>query len=143
MARITRVVVEDGPVRAMEEVEGFMFAIGARIVKREVHCIRAAVNHPDGFDTDVSVNYHANDEDADVLEFVRCGDPILFEMICDMFVEFDMGRGVPPGDFYVGQILPRIYMTSSPPPLDVLDMPTLRLDGGGVKRKVADAAELL
>lgn len=132
------IAVEDGPVRTMEEVEGFLFALGACIMKREVRCMRAVVTHPDGFDADVSINYHTNNEDENVLEFIRCsGDPILFEMVYHMFVEFDMGRGAPPGDFYDGQILPRVFMTSSPPPLDV---PTLRLDGGGVKRRVDDAA---
>ena len=95
----------------------------------------AAVSHPDGFDSLITVNYHTDGEDA-VLEFRRSsGDRILFDTIYQMFLEFDMGYGTAPSCFYDGQILPRLSKKSSPPPMDV---PALRLDGGGEKRKVCE-----
>jgi hypothetical protein len=132
----TCVGVDGGPARAMEKADGFFCALGASIVKREVHSMLAAVSHPDGFGSDVEVNYHTNGEDA-VLEFRRCsGDWVLFDMVFKMFLDFNMGYGTAPGYFNDGQILPRVSMTSSPPPMDV---PALRLDGGGEKRKVGEA----
>ena len=63
------------------------------------------------------------------------GDPTLFDMVCRMLLEFDMGRGEAPNDFFDGQMLPRIRRTCSPP---LLDVPPLDLDQAGVKRKLAD-----
>ncbi len=137
MAHVTGtcVGVDGGPARAMEEAEGFFCTLGATIVKREVHSMLAAVSHPDGFDSLITVNYHTDGEDA-VLEFRRSsGDRILFDTIYQMFLEFDMGYGTAPSCFYDGQILPRVSKKSSPPPMDV---PALRLDGGGEKRKVCE-----
>ena len=141
MAHVTGtcVGVDGGPARAMEEAEGFFCALGgATIVKREVHSMLVTVSHPDGFGSDITVNYHTDGEDA-VLEFRRCsgGDRILFDTVYEMFLEFDMGYGTAPSCFYDGQILPRVSMTSSPPPMDV---PALRLDGGGEKRKVCEVS---
>ena len=123
----------------MEEAEGFLFGLGASLTKKGARSLHAVVAHPDGFKSNIAVNYHSNGEDA-VLEFARrSGDPTLFHVILAMFHDFDMGRGRTPIDFYHGQILPRLFLSSSPPPFDV---PALRLDGGGPKRKACDAVGL-
>ena len=130
----TCIRVRGGAARAMEEAEGFFIALGASIVEREVRFMRAVVSHPDGFQSHIAVSYTGEDE---VLHLHRrSGDPTLFEMLCAMFVDFDMGCGKPPTDFFDGQILPMIVRKCSPPPVDA---PPLCLDGVGVKRKLAEA----
>ena len=141
----TSFVVREGVARAMEEAEGFFLTLGARITQREMYSMRAVVCHPDGFATNVQVKYYRlTDEeggDEDMLEIVRCsGDPILFAILFRMFVDYGMGHGVVPAPFYHGQMLPRLVrIQSSAPPF--IEVPSLRLDGGGDKRKADEMTQ--
>ena len=141
----TSFVVREGVARTMEEAEGFFLTLGARITKRKMYSMRLVVGHPDGFATNLQVKYYqlADEEGGgeDMLEMLRrSGDPILFDIVFRMLIDYDMGHGVVPAPFYDGQMVPRpVRIRSSAPPF--LVVPMLRLDGGGDKRKAAEMTQ--
>ena len=119
----------------MQEAEDFFHGLGASIKKREARSLHAAVSHPDGFDSSVLVQYFGTGTE-EVLVLRRCsGDPTLFAMIGGMLNQLGTEQGATPRHFYDGQMLPRISRTYSPP---LADVPYLCLDGGNLKRKLAE-----
>ena len=110
-------VTSEDARRAVEAAESFFMLLGAGIMQRKDLSIKALVEHPDGFQTVVSVKVHPMLEKG-VVEVLRCsGDKMLFNIIHHMLAAFDMGRGVPPAAFWDGQILPRpVKLRCSPPP---------------------------
>lgn len=136
-ARMPCVTSEDAR-RAVDAAESFFMLLGAGIMQRKELSIKALVDHPDGFQTVVSVKASPMQENI-TMSVLRCsGDKMLFNIIHHMLAAFDMGRGVPPAAFWDGQILPRpVKLQCSPPPLD---LPFFRLEGGGQKRKIDERA---
>jgi len=126
-------VANDG---AMQRVDAFLDILHATVIKRKEHKVKASVSHPDGFETLVCVSYYPLQGVLDILR--RSGDALLFDIVYRSFVAF-IGHGVNPAPFYDGQMCPRPVRQCQPPPF--LNLPTLLLDGGGLKRKAAEMRE--
>ena len=121
--------------RAMDAAESFFKLLGAGILEQQELGLTALVEHPDGFQTVVSVKVSPMQENI-AMAVLRCsGDKMLFGIVHRMLAAYDMGCGDPPAAFWDGQIMPRPVLQCSPPPLD---LPFFRLEGGGQKRKIAE-----
>ena len=124
----------DDARRAMEAAELFFKLLGVGIMEQNELGITARVEHPDGFQTVVTVKVTPMQEDIVMAVLRYSGDKMLYGIVHRMFTAYDMGRGEPPAAFWDGQILPRpVKLQCLPPPLDL--PPFFRLDVGGVKRK--------
>ena len=118
--------------KTMKNIKDFFKLLDASIDQQSPTTLKAVVHHPDGFALCVNVQYH-DDVDSAMLELARGGgDPILLELVINMWLAYDMGEGMLP-EFCHGQILPRV--TGLRPSVPEIVVPTLNLDGGGQKRK--------
>ena len=125
------------PARVMEELEVVFGSIGASIVQREGMSCTASINHPDLFGREMILSCRIGDEGG-VLELRRLsGDIILFELVHELFLRYNMGNGRQ-ATFYNGQILPSTNSTCQPPPED---FPEWHLEGSGLKRKMSKVEE--
>ncbi len=120
------------PARAMEEAEGFFGSLGAYVLERQGMSFTTAVNHPDLLGRAMILSCRIGDEGG-VLELRRLsGDIILFELVHELFLRYDMGNGRQ-ASFYKGQILPSTSSTCQPHPED---FPEWHLEGSGQKQKM-------
>ena len=122
-------------VTAMSHAESVLLEIGASIIKRKPYKIKAWVEHPDGFDCKVCIEYLEQSE-GDFLDVTRrTGDGLLFSIVVNALRAHFAGNEIE--KFYEGQMCPRVVLLPSASPL--LEVPALRLDKNGEKRKAVSA----
>ena len=122
----------------MDRIESYFVVLEAIIKTRRQFYFEADVTHPDGFAVRVSAQCYAGVDNTKykTVDILRCsGDALLFHMVYQQFLAFDLGRGTWPKKFYDGQLCPRATLKALPP---CFDPPVFTLDPGGMKRKPTD-----
>ena len=126
--------------QALQEAEGYLITVGARIHMRSEFALRATVSHPDNLETHVRVKLRRGPDVCgdDILEVTRIsGDTVLFWLAYQGLAGTILG-GEETRPFFEGQILPKVALHCQEPPEEP---PPFCLDAVGLKRKAEEMDE--